>query len=274
MIFEQLSGMNPPKLPFLNKTRDFLGSSAALGGSPGQRLNLLWKQTKNLRVRMHLASYHPLAIQRVATRFGDLYFRDNFGDITNLPGVVWRNVYGCEPLAGEGAILDAGANIGLFSMLASRLNPGRPIYSFDPLPENVELVRLNCPAAKVFCVALGRECGSARLRVDRQSVMASSVGRSLETVELEFRVVPLDQIVEEEKIQKVAFLKLDTEGMEVEILSGARQALLRTSRVAMETHSPGLHAQSQELLLAAGLRVDEQHFSGATGIIFASRAGS
>lgn len=255
----------------LGKIQEFVGSSIALGASPAGCLALLWKQTKNLRVHMRLARHHPSQIQALATRLGTLYARDNVGDITNLPGVVWRNEYRCEALKPEGAILDVGANVGYFAALAAWLNPGRRIYCFEPLPGNAELIRMNCPTANVFNVALGRQAGTVRLQVDPHAVMATSIESRWETKDLEFKMMPLDQVTQEEGIQSVAFLKVDTEGMELEILAGAASTLKRTARAAMETHSPTLHAESQRLLREAGLRIDEETFSGRTGMIYASR---
>lgn len=255
----------------LGKVQDFVGSSLALGTSPLGCLALLWRQTKNLRVHLHLARHNPLRIDTIPTRRGTLYARDNVGDITNLPGLIWRNVYRCEALKTEGVILDVGANVGYLAALASWLNPGRRIYCFEPLPGNADLIRLNCPAAKVFRVALGRQKGSVRLQVDPHAVMASSIETPWQTKEQEFQMMTLDQVAQEEGIPSVAFLKLDTEGMEIEILAGAEGTLRRTARVAMETHSPTLHAESQRLLCEAGLHIDDEFFGGRTGMIYASR---
>jgi hypothetical protein len=90
----------------------YLAAARALGLTPRVRILLFWKMTKNLRVRLGLASYHPAEVFSLPTAYGDLHFRDNFGDITNLPGILHQQVYEPPVAVHEGAVLDVGANIG------------------------------------------------------------------------------------------------------------------------------------------------------------------
>ena len=69
----------------LKKLVDFVASAAALGVTPGDKAEILWRETKNLRVALHMARYHPDTISPLRTRYGTIHLRDNFGDVTNLP---------------------------------------------------------------------------------------------------------------------------------------------------------------------------------------------
>jgi hypothetical protein len=56
------------------------------------------------------------------------------------------------------------------------------------------------------------------------------------------------------------------------VLEGAAETLRRTARVAMETHGLERHRGSIERLRAVGFHIDDEASSGATGMLFASRA--
>lgn len=250
---------------------DFLRCAWALGSTPAQKWRILWSLSKNFRVRLGLARYHPNKTYRLKTRYGELTLRDNFGDVTNLPDLLYRNVYRLEHLASEGVILDIGANIGLFAAWATAQNPGRPIHCFEVLPTSAELISYNCPEAIVNQVGLGAARGAAVLKVDEHGIMASRIGQAWAMKDHEFAVIPLDEYCRAEGIEQVAFMKVDTEGMEVEILDGGAETLRRTQRVAMETHSPELHRESLRRLRQAGLGTLLEEFDGKTGLIRASR---
>jgi FkbM family methyltransferase len=256
----------------LSKISEFVATASALGRTPGEKWDLLWRQTKNLRARMGLARYHPEEIYELETRLGRVALRDNFGDITNLYDLWVQNVYRFSPPAVEGAIFDVGANIGLFAAFAARLAPGRAIHCFEPLASNARMIPRNCPTAAVNQCGVGRVPGRVRLGVDQHGIMASSVAQNWELHEEEFDVLPLDEYTQRQAIEKIAFLKIDCEGMELDVLDGAAQTLRRTSRVAMETHGLERHAGCVERLRAAGFRIDDESPSAHTGMLFASRA--
>jgi len=246
--------------------------ATTLGRTPRERAAIFWRLTKNLRVRFALARHHPERTFVIDTRLGPVHLRDNFGDVTNLPGLLAQNIYRAGRLDGEGAILDCGANVGLFSLWMRAHNPGRPIHCFEPLPGNARMIRLNCPDAVVNETAVGLGSATVDLGVDRQGLMASSIAQAWPLEKAAFPVISLDRYAAEKGIGPVAFLKVDTEGMELEVLDGARELLRRTRRVAMETHGEDRHRGSIERLVAAGLTIDGEERTGpAAGLLWASR---
>ena len=255
----------------LNKLIDFARCALRVGADPLAQAAIFWHETRNLRVRFGLGRHHPDRVYSVRTRRGRLWFRNNFGDITNLPNLFCREVYRTPRAPGAGAILDAGANIGLAAAWFAREYPGRPIHCFEPLEENARMVRLNCPSAVVRTVALGAAPGQVELAVDRDAVMASTIPWSRATATRSLEVITLDDYIAAERIEHVALLKIDTEGMELDVLDGARRALERTDVVAMETHGRDRHEGTRERLRGAGLGIDREEFDGRTGVVFASR---
>lgn len=250
---------------------EFASCAWNLGDTLGRKSALFWRQTKNVRVRAGLASYHPQDVYTLATRYGTVHLRDNFGDVTNLPDLFHRNVYRISAFPGEGAVLDIGANIGLVAALVAWHNPQKAIHCFEPLPTNVRMIRLNCPAARIEQACVGSRPSTLRLRVDPDGVMATSIDTQWKTEEMEFPVIRLDDYAAQHGIRDVAFLKMDTEGMELDVMDGAKETLRRTARVAMETHGPERHRDSIARLRDAGFSIAEEYTTGSTGFVLASR---
>ncbi len=253
---------------------DYIACARTLGRSPSEQWKIFWHQTKNLRARFHLARHEPKEVFSLSSIYGDLYFRDNFGDITNLANLIYRQTYRIKKIQPEGVILDVGANIGLAARWFAHFNPEKEIHCFEPLERNVALVKRNCPRAIIRNLALGSKPGRATLRVDKDHVMASSIPCRWDTEEHEFEVMTMDAYLQQERIEKIALLKMDVEGMELDVMEGASEALQRTSLVVMETHGQDRHQQTMERLREAGLQIDHDEFDGETGMVFASRASS
>lgn len=251
--------------------RDYFVCALALGTSPRGKWSIFWKQTKNIRVHLRLGSYEPDKVYSLKTVYGPLFFRDNFGDITNLVDLFYRQEYRVREISQEGVILDIGANIGLAAVWFVHYNPGKMIYCFEPLGPNVELIKLNCPDAQVVQVGVGGRTDRVKLRVDRDNVMASRIPCKWDTHEVEFDVITLDDFVGTRGVEQVSLMKIDVEGMEDEVLQGGQQTLEKTYQVVMETHSHTLHHKVIQHLQRAGFYIDSEHFNKSTGLLFASR---
>lgn len=251
--------------------KDYLGCAIALGTSPRETWSIFWKQTKNIRVRLRLGSYKPDKMYSLKTVYGPLFFRDNFGDITNLVDLFYRQEYRVREISEEGVILDIGANIGLAAAWFAHYNPGKMIYCFEPLGPNVQLIKLNCPDAQVVQVGVGARTDRVKLKVDQDNVMASQISCEWDTHEVEFDVITLDDFLKTRGVEQVSLMKIDVEGMEDEVLQGARQTLENTHQVVMETHSQTLHQKTIQHLQRTGFYVDSEHFNKSTGLLFASR---
>ena len=255
------------------RLRDYVGTAAALGTGPRAVAAILWHQTKNLRVRLRLARHRPHTVYTIETIYGRLHLRDNFGDVTNLAGLLYRQVYGVQRLDRPGVVLDVGANIGLAAALFAHYNGDRTIYCFEPLPSNVALIRRNCPNARLVPCAVGAVPGRVSLDVDADGVMASRIPCRWPTSPAEFEVISLDQFAASEGIGEVALLKIDAEGMEDDILDGAGATLGCTHRVVLETHGRPRHDGVLQRLRARGFDIDSDVFGKDTGFVAASRRG-
>ncbi len=257
--------------PSLGRLREFYVCASKLGTTPRQRGTIFWRLTKNFRARLGLSRYHPDVVYPLATALGIVFLRDNFGDVTNLYDLLVENVYCFLPEMG-GVVLDVGANIGLFAAWVERTAPGSQIHCFEPLAGNTRLIPMNCPSAVVNCCAVGRERKTLELQVDGQGIMASAISTPWSTTGQGFSVIPLDEYTRDRGIHAVSFMKVDTEGMELEVFEGGRETLRRTTRVSVETHGDERHRGVLALLRDGGFRIDQESFGGKTGLVIASRS--
>jgi FkbM family methyltransferase len=250
---------------------DFVACAWKLGPDMGARASILWRETKNLRVRFGLGRHHPQQSYAVRTRFGTLHFRDNFGDVTNLTNLLYRGVYTLPRAPREGVVLDVGANIGMAAVWFRQLMPGRPIHCFEPLVENTRMVALNCPEAVIHRVAVGAAPGELVLAVDEDAVMASSIPWRQVAERRHVDVICLDDHVRSHGIDRIAVLKIDAEGMELDVLRGAVETLRRTDQIVLETHGTERHEATIAALNEAGFTVHRAEFCGTTGMVYGAR---
>lgn len=125
--------------------------------------------------------------------------------------------------------LDVGANIGIYTLLASRLvgENGR-VHSFEPQSDVYDLLRSNinlnqCLNVITNPVAVGEQNGETQIFINAQNAL-SSLGRTNRGVVLRSQKVPLvtlDEYAGSMEISKADFLKIDVEGFEGHVLRGA-----------------------------------------------------
>ena len=132
--------------------------------------------------------------------------------------------------------VDAGANIGYFTLLASSIvgTHGR-VMSFEPIPslfsrlaENVELN--GATNIEIFQAAVSDESGTIRIGKSRTGGSATYSMRIRDTMEHVYTVpaVTLEQALGKTPVQ---FIKLDIEGAEVKAINGYMK-VLRSAPVA------------------------------------------
>lgn len=130
-----------------------------------------------------------------------------------------RGNYAFRTNEAEPAVIDGGANMGLFTLATLRDHPRARVIAFEPDPSIAALLRENLEAngaahVTVVVAALGANEGTARFARDGRA------GGALGEGDLEVRVVRLSQYVE----RTVDFLKLNIEGAELEVLGELEQA--------------------------------------------------
>lgn len=169
-----------------------------------------------------------------------LYFRDNWFDPRSVYTVFSNDYTSLDKgiFTGLGTFIDVGANAGLISRCVRHASPNCRIICFEPLQENAELCRLNNPHAVVEACGVGSSNGMKELLVDGSAFMASSIGFDYSQSKRAVPTTTLDSYLK--KPRAIDLLKIDVEGMEVEVLAGAKRALPEVRRVIAEVHSNAL----------------------------------
>jgi FkbM family methyltransferase len=140
------------------------------------------------------------------------------------------NLYRANLLSKNDLVLDAGAGIGEFTVLASKkIGPGGGIIAIEPDPNDYELLQLNikknnCANVIPIKIGLGGNTGERRMEFR---------GRSYS-----FRVDTLENILEKVELKKrINFIKMDIEGFETEVLSQSIDIIKNADTIAIELHN-------------------------------------
>jgi FkbM family methyltransferase len=173
----------------------------------------------------------------------------SLGDDWIANQVFWRGWDGYEPetaapffqLATTArTVLDVGAHVGYFAILAALANPEARVYAFEPAPVAAARLRRNVAinevAARVTCVpsAVGAKDGSAEFFHPTVVGVPSSAGLVRAFVDARGHstssrvdVVAVDSFVRTHDIRSVDLVKIDTETTEPDVLRGMRGVLAR-----------------------------------------------
>ncbi len=147
----------------------------------------------------------------------------------------------CRLLKPGDTVIDAGANVGQYSLLAStQVGPSGQVHAFEPVPRNFAALSRNVQLNNLSNVRLNQIAlwnEPSELVFERPeepdsnngSFGAINPGNAASTNQTRVTVpaIPLDQYVEENQLASVDFIKMDIEGAEPFLLQGARRTLER-----------------------------------------------
>jgi FkbM family methyltransferase len=197
-------------------------------------------------------------------------FRERFFDISNPE---WRFVE--RVLRPGGVFVDAGAFQGWYTLVASRVvGPEGLAVAFEPNPDAYAILKRNVALngrrnVRIFNCALSDADGGAVLYRGPDDGVASSLGPVLGGKgQDQVTTRRLDDVVEELKIHKVDFVKIDVEGAEARLLGGAVDVLGKSTPVVLFEVYPAV---------ARNMGVSERaawDFLGNRGYAFFALAGT
>jgi FkbM family methyltransferase len=170
-----------------------------------------------------------------------------------------------------GLFLDVGANIGLSVLSFRRFDRRSRIYSIEPNPahqRSLARIRRADPLFEFRIAAAGAEAGTMRLfvpfigRLSLHTMAATSIvelERSMDAVlprriraQVTVRSFVVDVVTIDALGMSPSIIKIDAEGAEPEILSGAEETLRRHRPFLMIENNPANIAASTELLAGVG----------------------
>lgn len=123
-------------------------------------------------------------------------------------------------------VIDAGAHVGVYSLLAARLvgSEGR-VYAIEPQSDCLQFLKRNAaanglPQLKAFSMALGNKDGVGGLAVNDRNMSAflEVLGRCNDQ-EVDIRT--LESFAKSERISQIDLLKVDAAGSEFAVIQGA-----------------------------------------------------
>ncbi len=169
-------------------------------------------------------------------------YRPATPDLQVLHEVVDRDDYRIrQTTQPDAVVIDIGAHLGSFSVLAAAHAPKGIVLSYEPDSVNFRLLTRNIARNKLTNVKTFK-CAVASTSGPKTLFRATSNwGHSLNTVAYSRKIVvdsvTLPQIFEENDVRTCHVLKIDCEGSEYEILMGlSPQILHRIKRIVGEWH--------------------------------------
>ena len=182
-------------------------------------------------IREGQANRHQSKYQESWTYY-EIYNRQDYfkGDCIIKPGDV---------------VVDCGGNIGVFTSLALDMGASR-VLSFEPFNNNYELNLKNNPNAEIFNLAVSNKSNETLELLythtgnGGHTVIASEFEREpghFQHKNLYVKTITLDDIISQNFVDHIDFLKIDTEGAELMIFEGLSDENLDKIRcISLEYH--------------------------------------
>jgi FkbM family methyltransferase len=166
-------------------------------------------------------------------------------------------------------VVDVGAHIGLYTIIASkRVGPTGKVIAIEPDPENLKMLKKNILLNQLSNVEY-LECAAysakkklklflpevERGRTIFNTVMEDRVKSYDDFIEVESNT--LDNILNENNVQRVNYVKIDVEGAELEVLKGTTNLLEANKSITLviEIHGRKTYLQVIDFLKAHDLQI-------------------
>lgn len=125
-------------------------------------------------------------------------------------------------------VFDVGANLGQTAVGFTDWHPGAHVHCFEPGAENFRRLSdrtATLSSVRCYKMALGASPGTAELALASLHSMhrlgEKAAGQASESVEVD----TVDRVCAREGIPRVSYLKIDTEGHDLDVLRGAQDSL-------------------------------------------------
>jgi FkbM family methyltransferase len=148
------------------------------------------------------------------------------------------------PAIKNGVLFDVGANHGSYTRFLRRLSPGSRIHAFEPHPKTFASLQQRAagPLVTLVNMAVSDRSGTVQLydfAEDDGSTQASLAQASVglfdpDTISHTVEATTIDAYMAQAGIDTIDFLKIDTEGFDINVLRGAKGALDRGAIKAIQ----------------------------------------
>tara|TARA_S200000501_G_C20785512_1_gene726999 strand:- start:76 stop:900 length:825 start_codon:yes stop_codon:yes gene_type:complete len=141
------------------------------------------------------------------------------------------------------SIIDVGANIGTYSLLARDLNKECSIFALEPVQETFRHLQENVSNKdiKIFNYALGSDIREEKMLVSNDSKLStllldnSQLANKDDVKYVSVKITTGDEFLKNNyDLSQISLLKIDTEGYESEVLKGFRQRISQINVIQFE----------------------------------------
>ena len=149
---------------------------------------------------------------------------------------------------------DIGANVGFYTLLASKLVDSGKVFAFEPAPRNLAYLRrhleLNsCSNVEVLAFAVSDKNGVTGFEVEPSGL----VGHLSNDGSIKVQTLTLDSLVQAGRILPPDYIKMDIEGAELIALQGASETIQRYQpMIFLATHGTEVHLGCRQLFESWG----------------------
>jgi FkbM family methyltransferase len=174
-------------------------------------------------------------------------------------------------------VIDAGANVGVFSALLSMLSPECKVLAFEPFPDNFAYLKSNLEnfapnRVEAYCAALSKESGQAEMTSvsDRSQDhrLKQPGGHPSEKRGAEVTVLSFQNVLDAANSPVIQLFKCDIEGSEFDLLEDASSEQLgMVERFAIEYHD-NLRPGTSDFLRSKLSGTHQVHIVAAPGNLY------
>lgn len=196
-------------------------------------------------LKVNIIYYLELAFPKLSK----FYFFRRYRTIFNKKGNTKLNteieMYLLPALMKKNSIVfDIGANRGTYCYLMQKITSPEKIYAFEPNPREFNLLKRFFPDIHTFNIAISSEVGRKILRIPILKnginiTTRSSVEEIIEDlyikeyIKVDTNIDTIDNVVENLRLTKLDFMKIDVEGHEFEVLKGAKETLSKMKPILL-----------------------------------------
>lgn len=142
------------------------------------------------------------------------------------------SVFNIEP---EDTVVDIGANVGEFTIMASQY--AKKIFAFEPDPNCFYCLKKNTENIdniEIFKYGASKYNGKASFYLSSEDADSSLIKPKMYINEIEINTIRLDSWMKTKGISKIDFLKVEGEGAELEVLEGLGNKVESIQKVSVD----------------------------------------
>lgn len=230
--------------------------------------NLLTLREKVLKTNQFIGSNELFSLR---LRGKEIWFHENsaFSSLEVYVEIFKENNHCLLPDFAESRcqlIVDVGANEGYYALKMKESNPGCQLICIEPNPYALETLKRNLLSngvQNIIVISKAVFSSTTRIQLELIEQIKSIGGLGIKIAErpwlqdnwikhFEAEAESLDFMLRDFLQTRIDILKIDVEGVEMEVLLGAEETLKRVDRIVVECHSDELKKKVTEFLQSKG----------------------